>query len=53
LSNWVKQVTPAIMHFAATLNSELNAPGYAPTLVGFEFCRELVTTAALRIVEQS
>jgi hypothetical protein len=48
-----KQLTPSIVYFITDLHGERRTPpGYAPTNADFEFCRQFVITAALRIAQE-
>ena len=46
------QLTPLIGYYMDGHSERHTRPGYAPTSADFEFCRQLVITAALRIVEE-
>lgn len=47
-----KQLTPSILYFIDSHSDRAIRPGYAPTSADFEFCRQFVITAALRIAEE-
>jgi hypothetical protein len=47
-----KRLTPSIRYFADQHSERRTGTGYAPTSADFEFCRQFVITAALRIAEQ-
>jgi hypothetical protein len=47
-----KQLTPAIVYFISAGSERRSLPNYAPTIADFEFCRQFIITAALRIAEQ-
>jgi hypothetical protein len=46
------QLTPLIGYYMDGHSERHTRPGYAPTSADFEFCRQFVITAALRIVEE-
>jgi hypothetical protein len=48
-----KQLTPSIRYYIDGHSDRHTPPGYAPTSADFEFCRQFVITAALRIAEES
>ena len=46
------QLMPSIGYYADGHSERHTPPGYAPTSTDFEFCRQFVITAALRIAEE-
>jgi hypothetical protein len=47
-----QRLTPTIVYFADGGNDRIVGEGYAPTGIDFEFCRQFIVTAALRIAEE-
>ena len=47
------QLTPSIGYYADDHSERHTRPGYAPTSAEFEFCRQFVIIAALRVAEES
>ena len=47
-----RQLTPSIVYFMDGHSERRTGTGYTPTSADFEFCRQFVITAALRIAEQ-
>jgi hypothetical protein len=48
-----KKLTPSILYFMTGRTERRVRPDYLPTHTDFEFCRQFLINAALRIVEQS
>jgi hypothetical protein len=47
-----QRLTPRIFYFADGRQERHTSPDYTPTASEFEFCRDFIVTAALRMAEQ-